>query len=195
MEKIKVGIPVIVEGKYDKIKLSSVIDAHIVTTDGFGVFKNAERVRLIKKLAENGIIILTDSDGGGRIIRSKLCSSVPADKIYNLYVPRVEGKEKRKSAPSKEGVLGVEGIDADVLRTIFSDFVSRHSFSGEKCSGEEITMADFYERGFTGTEDSRKKRDNFALSLGLPPGMTANSLLSAVNVLMNKEEFKKTENA
>lgn len=193
MERIKVPIPVIVEGKYDKIKLSSIIDAHIVTTDGFGVFKNAERAKLIKKLSENGVIILTDSDGAGRLIRSKLCSSVPQNKVFNLYVPRIEGKEKRKSAPSKEGVLGVEGIDAETLRSIFSDFVSRHGIDGSKSSGEEVTMADFFERGFTGSEDSRKKRDAFASSLGLPPGMTANSLLSAVNVLMNREEFKKTD--
>ena len=182
------------EGKYDKIKLSSIIDAHIVTTDGFGIFKNTERVKLIRKLAENGIIVLTDSDGAGRVIRSKLSGSVPADKIYNLYVPRVEGKEKRKSAPSKEGVLGVEGIDADTLRSVFSDFIGKHPISGERCAGEEITMADFFERGFTGKEDSKNRRDDFAVSLGLPPGMTANSLLSAVNVLMNREEFKKTEN-
>ncbi len=190
-EKIKVGIPVIVEGKYDKIKLSSVIDAHIVTTDGFGVFKNSERAALIRRLSENGVIILTDSDGAGRVIRSRLCSSVPPEKIYNLYVPRVEGREKRKKTPSKEGVLGVEGIDADVLRALFSDFVERNGELGEKRDGEEIIMADFYEKGLTGAGDSRERRDAFAVSLGLPPGMTANALLSAVNVLMNKEDFEK----
>lgn len=188
-ERIKIGLPVIVEGKYDKIKLSSVIDAHIVTTEGFGVFKNRERASLIRRLSENGIIILTDSDGAGRLIRSKLCSSVPADKIYNLYVPRIEGKEKRKSAPSKEGVLGVEGMEAELLRQLFRDFVSRFGEGGKKTGGEDVSTADFYEAGLTGAHDSRARRDTFAASLGLPPGMTANSLLSAVNVLMGRDEF------
>ncbi len=189
-EKIRVPLPVIVEGKYDKIKLSSVIDAHIVTTDGFGIFKNRERAALVRKLSENGVIILTDSDGAGKVIRSRLCSSVPPDKIYNLYVPRIEGKEKRKSAPSKEGVLGVEGMEAELLRELFATFVQHHP-EGGKPRGEEVITADFYEKGLTGFPDSKAKRDAFAASLGLPPGMTSSALLSAVNVLMDKEEFEK----
>ena len=188
-EKIKIGIPVVVEGKYDKIKLSSVIDAHIITTDGFGLFKSREKACLIKQLCENGIIVLTDSDGGGRVIRSRLSSEIPKNKIYNLYIPAVQGKEKRKAHASKEGLLGVEGIDADTLRELFSDFVSRHGSFGERRGGESATSADFYELGLTGGADSRKKRDEFSTSLGLPPGMTANSLLAAVNVLMPRDEL------
>lgn len=197
-EKIKISIPVIVEGKYDKIKLSGIIDAHIVTTDGFGVFKNHERAKLIKKLSENGVVVLTDSDGGGRLIRSKLCSSLPRDKVFNLYVPRVPGKEKRKKAPSKEGFLGVEGTDADTLRELFTAFARRHGELSEKAKdGEaygEIKMCDFYEAGLTGGSDSRKKRDELSLALELPAGMTANSLLSAVNVLLTKSEFQNLVN-
>ena len=191
MEKIKVSLPVIVEGKYDKIKLSSVIDAHIVTTECFGIFKNRERTALIRRLSENGVIILTDSDGAGRVIRSKICSFVPPEKVYNLYVPQIEGKEKRKKSPSKEGFLGVEGIDADTVRGLFAGFTEKH---GENTVREEVTMSDFYEAGLTGKSVSREKRDTFAKSLGLPPGMTANALLSAVNVLMDRGEFEELDN-
>lgn len=196
MEKIKLKIPVIVEGKYDKIKLSSVVDAVIITTEGFGVFKNKERLALIKRLGEGGIAVLTDSDGAGGVIRSHISSALPKDKIYNLYIPRREGKEKRKERPSAEGVLGVEGIDGETLREIFADFARRHPSvlaDGAVESGfaeaEPITKTDFYVCGLTGGPESRDRRNKLGEALCLPPDMTANALLSAANMLMTREEF------
>lgn len=118
-DRIKVDRPVIVEGRYDKIRIASLIEGTVITTDGFGVFKNSEKKALIRRLAsERGVIILTDSDGGGLVIRSYLNSVLPKDKIINLYIPAVKGREKRKKEDSKEGLLGVEGIDCDTLRSV-----------------------------------------------------------------------------
>ena len=187
MEKIKIDLPVIVEGKYDKIKVSSVIDGEIIVTDGFGVFKSREKLALIKRLSQNGVIILTDSDGAGKLIRSHISGAVPADKIYNLYIPKIKGKEKRKREGSKEGTLGVEGIDAAILREIFETFLKNHDVA--KKSGEKVTKADLFELGLSGSEGSSERRDRIAESLGLPSGLTAPAFVSAVNVIMSKEEF------
>ena len=123
MEKLKIPYTIIVEGRYDKIKLSSVCDARIVTTDGFGIFKKQEKLSLIRALAKDlPVIVLTDSDGAGKLIRSHITSALPREKIIQLYIPQIEGKERRKTAPSAEGTLGVEGIDVDVLRNLFLPF-------------------------------------------------------------------------
>ena len=187
MEKIKIDLPVIVEGKYDKIKVSSVIDGEIIVTDGFGVFKSREKLTLIKRLSQNGVIILTDSDGAGKLIRSHISGAVPADKIYNLYIPKIKGKEKRKREGSKEGTLGVEGIDAATLREIFETFLKNHDVA--KKSGEKVTKADLFSLGLSGSEGSSERRDRIAEKLGLPSGLTAPAFVSAVNVIMSKEEF------
>ena len=187
MEKIKIDLPVIVEGKYDKIKVSSVIDGEIIVTDGFGVFKSREKLALIKRLSQNGVIILTDSDGAGKLIRSHISGAVPADKIYNLYIPKIKGKEKRKREGSKEGTLGVEGIDAATLREIFETFLKNHDVA--KKSGEKVTKADLFELGLSGSEGSSERRDRIAEKLGLPSGLTAPAFVSAVNVIMTREEF------
>ena len=115
MEKLHISMPVIVEGKYDKIKLDSIIDAEIVTTGGFSLFREKKKLSFIKKISDKGVIVLTDSDGAGTLIRSHITSAVPPDKIYQLYIPQIKGKEKRKKYASAEGTLGVEGIDADKL--------------------------------------------------------------------------------
>ena len=168
------------------------MDTLIITTEGFGVFKNKERLALIKRLGEGGIAVLTDSDGAGGVIRSHISSALPKDKIYNLYIPRREGKEK----PSAEGVLGVEGIDGETLREIFADFARRHPSvlaDGAGRSGsaeaETITKTDFYVCGLTGGTESRDRRNKLGEALCLPPDMTANALLSAANMLMTREEF------
>lgn len=187
MEKIKIDLPVIVEGKYDKIKVSSVIDGEIIVTDGFGVFKSREKLALIKRLSQNGVIILTDSDGAGKLIRSHISGAVPADKIYNLYIPKIKGKEKRKREGSKEGTLGVEGVSADIIREIFETFLKNHDVA--KKSGEKVTKADLFELGLSGSEGSSERRDRIAEKLGLPSGLTAPAFVSAVNVIMTREEF------
>ena len=119
-ERLKIPYPVIVEGAYDKLRLENVIEAQILTTDGFGVFNHQEKTRLFRTLAaRTPVIVLTDSDGAGKLIRSHLTSASPPERLIHLYVPRIEGKEKRKQKPSKAGTLGVEGMDADLLRNLF----------------------------------------------------------------------------
>ncbi len=190
-EKIKLSVPVLVEGRYDKIAVLTVADATVVTTDGFGIFKNSEKKALVKRLSEKGLIVLCDSDGAGGVIRSHVSSLVPKERLYELYVPRIEGKEKRKRAPSKEGVLGVEGVPYEVLRGCFEALVLRHpELAGkEKAAGEEITKLDFYEAGLSGKEDSVSRRARLAEAAGLPASMTANALLAALNMLFTREDF------
>jgi ribonuclease M5 len=180
--------PIIVEGKYDKIKLDSILSAKIITTDGFGIFNNKEKLSLIRQLAlKDKIILLTDSDGGGHLIRSHIKTAIPSDKLINLYIPRVEGKEKRKSAPSKEGVLGVEGIDADKLRQMLLPY----SDEGTEKQLNEITKSDFYALGLSGRDDSKALREKILKKLNFPTNMSPNAMLQAVNILFSKEEFEK----
>ena len=189
-ERVHIPLPVVVEGKYDKIKLASIIDATIVTTAGFGIFNKGEKLALIRKLAERGgVVILTDSDGAGSVIRSHIKSALPPDKIFDLYIPRIEGKERRKSAPSKDGSLGVEGMTDELLRELFADFARRMGFDGSP-KGEygAITKADMMALGLTG-DNSREARDALAARLGLPPKMTPNAMLGALNILVTRDEL------
>ena len=188
MEKKKIDFPIIVEGKYDKIKIKSLFDACVITTEGFGVFKNSEKLALIRKLAEKSkIIVITDSDGAGKLIRSHITSAIPKDRLIQLYTPQVKGKERRKAEASKEGYLGVEGIDADLLKDLLSPFAE----DAQETLSEraEIEKVDFFELGLTGGADSTARRDALAIRLGLPKGMTPNALLAALNVLMGREEL------
>ena len=188
MEKLKIPYTIIVEGKYDKIKIASIADACIITTEGFGVFKSSEKLALIRKLAEKSkIIVLTDSDGAGKVIRSHITSAIPRDRLIQLYIPQVKGKERRKDHASKEGYLGVEGTDAQSLYDLLSPFAIQ---SGEEIgTREEITKADMFACGLTGGDGSAEKRDELSLKLDLPSKMTPNALLSALNVLITREKF------
>ncbi len=196
MERIKLKIPVIVEGKYDKARLSSVIDAVIIPTDGFGVFKNDEKKALIRTLGRDGIVTLCDSDGGGKIIRSHLRGMLGGIKVYDLYTPQIEGKERRKSAPSAAGYLGVEGVPSEILHGIFARFAAAHP---ELCSGgaaevsekTPVTRAMLYELGLTGGSGSAARRDSLCESLGLPRGMSANALFQALQLVSSAEEIEK----
>ena len=186
MEKLKIEKPIIVEGKYDKITLSSILDAHIITTGGFSLFNKKETLSLIKKLGEkHGIILLTDSDGGGRQIRSYITSALPKDKIIQLYIPQIEGKERRKKTASKAGLLGVEGMDTEILYKLFLPFSSDAPL--ENVGG--ITKNDFYFDGLSGGEGSKEKRLLLAKELSLPDDMSANALLEAINLLINKKTY------
>lgn len=191
MEKIKLKLPVIVEGKYDKITLSSVIEGTVITTDGFGIFNNAEKRALIRKLSENGIIVLCDSDGAGKLIRSHLSGIVEPERLYQLYVPQIKGKERRKSKASAEGYLGVEGMSTQILRNTLERFISIHpeTVGGEAAPHERITKTDLYVNGLSGGENSAVLRDSLALHFDLPAGMTANALLSALNIITTREVF------
>ena len=185
--KMKIKYPIIVEGKYDKIKLDSIVEATIITTGGFEIFNSKEKMLLIRRLAEKDkVILLTDSDGGGHLIRSHVKTALPQDKIINLYIPRIEGKEKRKKTPSKEGILGVEGAEKEVLLKLLEPFSDT---SCVKINGG-ITKSDFYAYGLSGRENSAQLRKEILAKLNLPHTMSPNAMLSAVNILYSKEEFE-----
>ena len=189
MEKLKIPYPVIVEGKYDRQRLIEIIDANIYTTGGFGVFRHGEVLALLRKLSEKSpVIVLTDSDGAGTLIRSKITSAIPKDRLIQLYTPQIRGKERRKAEPSKAGFLGVEGIDFEILRKLFEPYADSET-AERKTAEDPLTKADFYEFGLSGKPDSASKRDLLAAKLGLPAGMTPNALLEAVKLLISYEEF------
>ena len=188
MEKLKIELPIIVEGKYDKIKINSVADACVIQTDGFGVFKNSERLALIRQLAKKSrIIVLTDSDGAGKVIRSHITSAIPKDRLIQLYTPQVKGKERRKDAPSAEGFLGVEGIERDVIYKLLSPYADEGAYLASL--ENPLSKTDLYIDGLTGGTDSAEKRDELCTRLGLPRGMTPNALLAALRVLLTYEEY------
>lgn len=191
--KPKIKYPIIVEGKYDKIKLKSIVEATVITTDGFGIFNSKERQALIRTLAKDGLIILTDSDGAGGVIRSFVKGIVPPEKLYNLYVPKIEGKEKRKLTPSKEGFLGVEGIEKNLLLKVLSPFVENTGTDGEnaeKCK-ELITKTRLFLDGLTGSSNSGDRRDALATHFGLPTGMSSGALMEALNVITDLKGYEK----
>ena len=179
---------VIVEGKYDKIKLSSIVDAVIIPTGGFKIVKDKETLKVIRYFAETtGIIILTDSDTAGFKIRSFLKGAVKNGKIINVYVPDIFGKEKRKAEPSKEGKLGVEGIDKEI---IIEAFRKAGVETGEKPENTDpITRTDFFECGFSGRENSSFMRKKLLAELGLPELMSTTGILDILNTLMTRQEF------
>lgn len=179
---------VIVEGKYDKIKLSSILDAVIITTNGFSVMKNKEKLEIIRFYALNkGIIILTDSDSAGFKIRNYLKGAIKNGKIINVYVPDIFGKEKRKAAPSKEGKLGVEGIDKEI---ILDAFKKAGVISYDKdADNDPITRIDLYECGLSGGENSSEKRKVLLQQLGMPQLLTTTGMLEILNTMMSRSEF------
>lgn len=194
MDKLKIPYPIIVEGKYDKLKLSLVCEGLIIKTDGFGVFKKNEKAALIRALAsKTPLIVLTDSDGGGIVIRSHVSSLVPRDKLIQLYIPRIEGKEKRKSEPSKEGTLGVEGMETELLYGLLHPFSEENggeaAFKLQKIANNPLKKVDLYIDGLTGGENSALKRDEVAKKFGLPEGMSAGALLEALRVVASYEEY------
>ena len=174
----------IVEGKYDRLRLLSVCEGQIYTTDGFGIFKKGERLALFRELGKRTpIIVLTDSDGAGRLIRSHLTSAIPKDRLIQLYIPKIQGKEKRKAEPSAEGTLGVEGMERELLWELLAPF------EGELSRDDRITKADLYADGLSGKADSSLKRVALCRRLGLPEDMTANALLEALKILVSYEEY------
>ena len=190
MDKKKITLPIIVEGRYDKAVLSSIFDCRIFTTDGFSVFNSREKRALLSRIAEGGIIVLTDSDGGGKQIRSYLNGILPKDKIYNLYIPVIPGKERRKTKASKSGTLGVEGMEREVLERVLAPFIDDGG-RVEKNEAEMLTMVDIFTLGLTGKSDSQAMRDSISASLGLPPGMGAKAMLAALNIITTKDELYK----
>lgn len=188
---IKVDRIIIVEGKYDKIKLSSMIDGIIIETEGFGIFKDKDKQKLIRKLAESkGIVILTDSDSAGFVIRNFITSIVPKEYITNVYIPDIYGKEKRKESASKEGKLGVEGVSVEILKDAFNKagIGTSQIKSTEK---KKITLNDFFDDGLTGGAESKKKRTALLKSLDLPERMSTKAMLDILNTFITYDEYKR----
>lgn len=185
---IKISQAVIVEGKYDKIKLSSIIDGTVIVTNGFGIFKDKEKLELIRYYARTtGIIILTDSDSAGRKIRGYIKGAVNGGDIKNVFIPDIFGKEKRKEKPSAEGKLGVEGVDAGILREAFGK--AGITASESRRTGD-ITKQTLFELGLSGGRNSSVLRERLQKSLGLPSVMSVTSLIEVLNTMMSADELK-----
>ena len=192
---------IIVEGKYDKIKLSSFIDGMIIETRGFRIFKDKEQMALIRKMADaRGLLILTDSDSAGFLIRNYLKSCIAPDKIKHAYIPDILGKERRKTSYSKEGKLGVEGIEKQLLIRALEKagvVVNQETISENKeyvrhlylCRKHAILKQDFFEWGLTGRDESNQKRKQVLKQLKLPEHLTTNAMIDAINSFMSYEAF------
>ena len=187
----EVRVVIVVEGRYDKNALSQVVDAVILETSGFGVFHDAQKRKLLQTLAEKrGLIVLTDSDGAGFVIRNYIRSCVDPALVKHAYIPDVYGKERRKKQPSKEGKLGVEGMRPQVLLEALRR--AGATFTDEAAPTEKterITKTDLYRAGLSGGEGSREKRLALLHALDLPEHLTANALLDVLNAMMGREEF------
>lgn len=184
---------IIVEGIYDKIKLSEIIDGVIFVTDGFSIFNNKKAQKTLVTLAEKtGLVIFTDSDSAGLKIRNYIKQLVPKDQVKHAYIPEIYGKERRKNTPGKEGLLGVEGVDTDILVSALKASGASVDGNCEKKAKERfITKADFYSLGLSGRENSAQLRQSLALHLGLPSKLSANMLLDVVNRLLSYEDTEK----
>jgi len=197
MKRISIREVVVVEGKYDKIRLSSLIDATIITTDGFGIFNNKEKQALLRRMAkERGLLLLTDSDSAGFVIRNFLRGCVPQSQLRHAYIPQLAGKEKRKEHASKEGFLGVEGMDTSAL-------VAALERAGVIADAREdinkplfyVTKQRFMQDGLTGCGGSNERRRLLAEKLGLPASMTANALIEAINILCDEKMYTEAVSA
>lgn len=184
---LRIEEAVIVEGRYDKLKLANIIDAMIIETNGFQIYKDKEKLSFIRRLArERGIIILTDSDHGGAQIRNYISSGIPSNRIKHIYIPDIYGKEKRKTEPSKEGKLGVEGIDDKLLLTLFEK-AGVNSTRSER--DNPITNYDLFELGLSGKPSAKEKKASLLKKLDLPSTLSTNSLLSYLNYNITREEL------
>ena len=187
---VKIKEAIVVEGRYDKNTLRQIVDTAVFTTEGFGVMNDKAKLNFLRTVAESrGLIILTDSDGAGFVIRNHLKGALPKDKVRHAYIPDVLGKEKRKSAPGKEGKLGVEGMTPEVLLEALRKAGATFEQEEAPTPRAAITKADFYELGLTGAPDSKAKRVALLKKLNFPAHMTTNALLEALNVLYDRETF------
>ena len=187
---IKLGPVILVEGKYDKIKLGQIFDGTILTTDGFGIFKQKDKLDLLRRLAESrGLLVFTDSDGAGLVIRNYLKGAIPEGKLYHAYIPDLYGKEKRKAKGSKEGKLGVEGVpDAVIIKAVEQS----GALFGELPVSGNITKADLFELGLSGGAGSAKKRQVLLKALELPENLSPNALLDVLNCITDLDTLRVT---
>ena len=186
----KIREAIVVEGRYDKNTLAQIVDAPILETKGFGLFKDPKQLELLRSVAkQRGLIVLTDSDGAGFVIRNHIKSAIPAKYLKHAYIPDVAGKEKRKAAPGKEGKLGVEGMSPEVLLAALKN--AGATIEGESTAREndQITKQDFVEFGLSGGLNASERRKRLQNRLHLPEYMSANALLQALNLLLGREEL------
>ena len=189
---LRIREAIVVEGRYDKAALAGVADTLILDTAGFGVFKDGERLALLRRLAQTrGLIVLTDPDGAGFVIRNYLKGALPKDQVKHAYIPDVYGKERRKRAPGREGKLGVEGMPPGVLRDALLRAGATLLDGGtpDRPAGD-LTPADLFALGLSGTPDAAARRGELLRRLGLPERMTAKALLAALNALYSPEELE-----
>ena len=187
---LKIREAIVVEGRYDKNTLAQIVDAPILETKGFGLFKDPKQLELLRSVAKKrGLIVLTDSDGAGFVIRNHIKSTIPAKYLKHAYIPDVAGKEKRKAAPGKEGKLGVEGMSPEVLLAALKN--AGATIEGESMArgNDQITKQDFVEFGLSGGLNASERRKRLQNRLHLPEHMSANALLQALNLLLSREEL------
>lgn len=187
---VKIRQAIVVEGKYDQNTLSQLVDTTIFQTRGFGVMHDKALLELLRKAAKTtGLIIFTDSDGAGFVIRNFLKGALPKEGVLHAYIPDIPGKEKRKRAPGKEGLLGVEGMTKEILLSALENAGADLGGEAAKKPGDTITKFDLYTAGLSGRPDSAAKRAAFLEKLRFPAHMSANALLGALNLLYTREEF------
>ena len=188
---VKIKEAIVVEGRYDRNTLSQIVDAPIFETNGFGIFKNKEQMALLRTVAQKrGLIVLTDSDGAGFVIRNHLKSAIPGAYLKHAYIPDIAGKEKRKAAPGKEGKLGVEGMRPEVILEALRVCGATFDDETQDSPRTAITKQDFVELGLSGGTDSSMKRLSVQRALNLPEHLSANALLQALNLLMTADELR-----
>lgn len=187
---IKIKEAILVEGRYDKNTLRQIVDATIFESAGFGIFKNKEQMKLLRRIAESrGLIVFTDSDGAGFVIRNHVKSAIPAQFLKHAYIPDIYGKERRKSTPGKEGKLGVEGMTRDVLLEALRRAGATFE-DGQALTPNCITKQDMMALGLSGSANSAQMRQQLIQKLDFPKHMSANALLDALNLLYSAEELK-----
>ena len=190
---LKISEAIVVEGRYDKNTLSQVVDAPIFETSGFGIFKDKAQLELLRNVAKKrGLIIFTDSDGAGFVIRNFLKSAIEPQYLKHAYIPDILGKEKRKAMPGKEGKLGVEGMTPEVIAACLRKAGATIEGQSSTCHFGQLTKQDLVELGLSGGADSKEKRQLLMKKLGLPERMSANALLQALNLLYTKDEIVNT---
>ena len=187
---LKIREAIVVEGRYDKNTLAQIVDAPILETKGFGLFKDPKQLELLRSVAKKrGLIVLTDSDGAGFVIRNHIKSAIPAKYLKHAYIPDVAGKEKRKAAPGKEGKLGVEGMSPEVLLAALKNAGATIEGKSTARGNNQITKQDFVEFGLSGGLNASERRKRLQNRLHLPEHMSANALLQALNLLLSREEL------
>ena len=185
---VKIKEAIVVEGRYDKNTLSQIVDAPILETSGFGIFKDKQQMKLLRKVAElRGLIVFTDADGAGFVIRNHIKSAIPGKFLKHAYIPDIPGKERRKSAPGKEGKLGVEGMNPDIILQALRNAGATIEGESEKRTISAITKADLMELGLAGIPGSEEKRKKLMKKLDFPEHMSPNALLQALNLLYDLE--------